>query len=193
MMDIFINAGDPSICPVNNIFCGHNHENRPGPVRSLGVEENGHIHVRTPHEVASSKPSHCVDDTAQWGAVIRDDYARNHFDRRSVDRRLCESQVATRTGCHRVCDVASPDGDEAVETASGCHFVRDEGNPACIDAAGSTNDDTSAGRESHLTHPIRYWNRTKNPQRMSPRLMNEDDDSASNIARHCSIIRRGAF
>jgi len=73
-----------------------------------------------------------------------------------------------RTSCHRVCGLASPGGEEAVEMASDRQLVRDEGNLACIDAAGSANDDTTAGRESHLTHPFRYRDRRKNPQRMSP-------------------------
>ena len=38
-----------------------------------------------------------------------------------------------RTGYHRVCGGASPDGDGAVEMASSCHLVRGGGNPACID------------------------------------------------------------
>ena len=155
------------ICPVNHRFCGHNHENGPGPVRSLGVAENANA-----NEVASSIPSHYADKPAQQGVVTRDDYARIHFDRRSVDRRLCESEVTTPTGYHRICAVASPEGEEAVEMPSDCHPIRDGGNPTRIDEAGSTNDDTSAGRENHLMHPIRYRNRTKNPQRMSPRPMN---------------------
>jgi len=77
-----------------------------------------------------------------------------------------------RTGCHRVCAVTSPDGDEAMEMASDCHLVRDEGNPTCIDGVGSTNDDTSTGHESYLTHPTHCRNWTKNPQRMSLRPMN---------------------
>ena len=89
MIDIFINASDPCISPVNHLFCGRNH----GPVRSLGVAENADT-----NEVASSIPSRCADDTAQQGVVTRDDYARNHSDRRNVDRRLCKSEVATRTG-----------------------------------------------------------------------------------------------
>ena len=101
------------------------------------------------------------------GVVTHDDYARNHFDRRPVNRRLCETEVEMPTGCHRVSAVASPDGDGAVEMASDSHLVRDGGDPACINAAGSTNDDTSADRESHLTHPIRYRDRTKNPHRVS--------------------------
>ena len=56
--------------------------------------------------------------------------------------------------------------------ASDCHLVRDEENPTCIDGAGSTNGDTSAGRKDYLTHLIRYRNRTRNLQRMSPRPMN---------------------
>ena len=75
--------------------------------------------------------------------MTRDDYARNHFDRRNIDRRLCETEVEMPTGCHCVCAVASHDGDEAVETASDCHLIRNEGNPACIDAAGLMNDDMS--------------------------------------------------
>jgi hypothetical protein len=76
------------------------------------------------------------------------------------------------TGYHRVCAVASPGGDEAVEMASDCHLVRGAGNSACIDGAESTNDDTSGGRESHLTNPIRCRHQTTNPQRMSPGPMN---------------------
>jgi len=163
---MFINAGDPCICPVNHLFCGRNHENGPGPVRSLGVAENAHVHVRDAREVASSRPSRCADDTARRGAT-RDDYDRNHF-----DRRLCESEVEMATGYHRVCRVASPDGGGAVEMASDCHLVRGGGNPACIDGAGSTNDDASGGRGSHLTNPIRYRNRTKKCQRTSPCPMN---------------------
>ena len=49
--------------------------------------------------------------------MTRDDYDRNHFECRTVDRGLCESEVAMRNGYHRVCDVASPDGDGAVEMA----------------------------------------------------------------------------
>ena len=96
-VDIFINAGDPCICPVNHLFCDRNHENGPCPVRSLGVAENAYVHVRNAHEEAASRPSRCADDTTQWG-VTRDDYSRNHFNRRPVDRRLCESEVAMRIG-----------------------------------------------------------------------------------------------
>jgi len=80
-----------------------------------------------------------------------------------------------RTGYHRVCGMASPDGDGAVETASDCHLVRGGGNPACIcidGAPGSTNDDRSGGRESHLTNQICYRNRMKKCLRMSPCPMN---------------------
>jgi len=172
MIDIFINVSDPCICPVDHLFCGRNHENGPGPVRSLGVVENANARVygRNAHgmaSAASSKPSRYGDDTARRGVVTRDDYGRNHF-----DRRLCESDVEMPTGYHRVCAVPSPGGDEAVEMESDCHLVCDQGNLACIDAAGSTNDDTTAGSESHLTSPIRYQNRTKNPLRMSLRPMN---------------------
>ena len=34
------------------------------------------------------------------------------------------------TGYHRVCVVASPDGDGAEELASGCRLARGVGNPA---------------------------------------------------------------
>jgi len=51
--------------------------------------------------------------------VTRDDYGRNHF-----DRRLCESEVATGTRYHRVSgNVASPGGDGEVEVASGCRLA----------------------------------------------------------------------
>ena len=30
---------DPCICPMNNTFCGRNHENGPGPMRSQGSGE----------------------------------------------------------------------------------------------------------------------------------------------------------
>jgi hypothetical protein len=77
------------------------------------------------------------------------------------------------TGCRRVCAVASTGGDEAAEMASGCHLIRAGENPACIDGAGSTNDeDTSGGYEGHLTNPIRHQNRTMNPQKMRPDPMN---------------------
>ena len=48
----------------------------------------------------------------------------------------------------------SPNSDETAEMASDCHLIRDKGNPTCIDAVGSTNDNTSGGRENHVTHPI---------------------------------------
>ena len=39
--------------------------------------------------------------------------------------------------------------------ASNYHLVRGAGNPACINGAESTSDDTTGGRERHLTDPIR--------------------------------------
>jgi len=77
-----------------------------------------------------------------------------------------------RTGCHRVCAVTSPDSDKAVEMASDCHLVRDEGNPACIDGVGLTNDNTSASHKGYLTHLTCCQNRMKNPQRIRPCPMN---------------------
>ena len=40
--------------------------------------------------------------------------------------------------------------------ASNCHLVRNKENPACIDTAGSMNDDTSGGHENHQIHLIRH-------------------------------------
>jgi hypothetical protein len=61
------------------------------------------------------------------------------------------------------------------------------GNPACIDRAGSTNNDTISGGESYLTNPICCQNRTKIHRRVSPCPMNcpktRSQRSASNIAR----------
>jgi len=79
-----------------------------------------------------------------------------------------------RTGYHRVCGMASPDGDGAVEMASDCYLVRGGGDPACIciDGAGSTNDDRSGSHESHLKNRICYRNRMKICQRIRPCSMN---------------------
>jgi len=98
--------GDPCIRLVDHLFCGRNHENGPGPVRSLGGAENAHVHVRNTHEVVPSRSSRYADDAIRR-RVTRGDYGRNHF-----DRRLRESEVAIGTSYHRVSgNVASPDGD----------------------------------------------------------------------------------
>jgi len=48
----------------------------------------------------------------------------------------------------------SPNSDKTVEMASNCHLIHDKGNPTCIDAVGSMNDNTSGGCKNHVTHPI---------------------------------------
>src|ERR1700677_4350449 len=122
-MVICISVCDPCIFPANHLFCGHNHENvnvsgpnhghGPAPDRSPDVAAVN-AHARNVHEdeVGSSKPSRCVDDTAQG---THDGHSR-HVDHHRVDRHPGESEVvAMASGCHHACGgEASPDGGDVV-------------------------------------------------------------------------------
>ena len=122
--------------------------------------------------------------------VSRDDYARNHF-----DRRPCESEVEIGTSYYRVCAVAIPDGDGVAEMASGCLLVRAGGNPACIDGERSTtrrHDRRSRGSSDESDSPSESDDKSSEDGSGSDKL-NEDDGSASNIVWRCSRIRWGAF
>ena len=66
-------------------------------------------------------------------------------DRRRIDRRPCENEVAVGTGYHRVSNVASPDGDGEVEMASDCRLACCEGNHAYNDGWATSG---SSSRES---------------------------------------------
>ena len=171
-MIICISVDDPCISPANHLFCGHYHENEnvsgpnhglaPALDRSLDVAAVN-AHARTVHEdeVDSSKPSHCVDDTAQ-GTHDDLDHSR-HVDRRCVDRHPCESEVvAMASGYHHACgEEASPDEGDVVGKVTNCHLAHGGvANRGDNDEAVLTSDDENGGRESHLTDPIRCRNLT---------------------------------
>lgn len=175
-MLIYISVGDPCISPANHLFCGHNHENvnvnvsgpnhGPAPApdldRSLDVAAVN-AHARNVHEdgVGSSKPSHCVDDTAQ-GTHDGLDHSRHVFHHR-VDRYPGESEVVGMgSGCHHACDgEASPDEGNVVGMVTDCHLARGgAANRGDNNEAVLTSDDENGGRESDLTHPIRCRNLT---------------------------------
>jgi hypothetical protein len=173
-MLICISVGDPCISPANHLFCGHNHENEnesgpnhgPAPAldRSLDVAAVN-AHARNVHEpedeVDSSKPSRCVDDTAQ-GTHDGLDHSR-HVVHHRVDRYPGESEVVgMASGCHHACGgEASPDEGDVVGMVTDCHLARGgaanrgENNEAVL-----TSDDENGGRECDLTHPIRCRNLT---------------------------------
>jgi hypothetical protein len=166
-MVICISVGDPCIFPENHLFCGHNRENEnvsgpnhgPAPAldRSLDVAAVN-AHVRNVHEdeVDSSKPSRCVDDTAQG---THDDLDHS----RHVDRHPCESEVvAMASGCHHACGgEASPDEGDVVGMVTDCHLAHGgAANRGDIDELVLTSDDENGGRERHLTYPTRCRNLT---------------------------------
>jgi hypothetical protein len=169
-MVICISVGDPCIPPANHPFCGHNHENEelsgldPDPAldRSLDVAAVN-AHARNVHEDEedSSKPSRCVDDTAQ-GTHDDLDHSR-HVDHHRVDRHPCESEVvAMASGCHHACGgEASPDEGDVAGMVTDCHLAHGgAANRGDNDEAVLTSDDENGARESHLTNPIRCRNLT---------------------------------
>jgi hypothetical protein len=68
-------------------------------------------------EVASSRPSHCANNTVNTArqGTTRDNCKRDHLISHPIDRRLCEGEVG------------SPNGGGVVEMVPSCHLVRDEG------------------------------------------------------------------
>src|SRR6267154_765594 len=164
-MVICISVGDPCISPANHLTRGHNHENVSGPNhgpvpaldRSLDVAAVN-AHARNVHEdeVDSSKPSRCVDDTAQG---THDDLGHS----RHVDHHPGESEVvAMASGFHNACGgEASPDEGNVVGVVTDCHLAHGgAANRGDNDEAVLTSDDENGGRESHLTHLIRCRNLT---------------------------------
>ena len=91
-------------------------------MRFLDAAANAHARAHNPgedggHEKETSKPTHCVDDTAWGKAQINPDHGH-------VDPHPWESEVAVMmSSCHRVRGAASPDEGGVVEMVIDCHLA----------------------------------------------------------------------
>ena len=80
-----------------------------------------------------------------------------------------------------------------VAMASDCHLVNSKGNPICIDRAELTSDDTGTSCESSSdpSDLLLESDEGSSEGESTSNKLSEDNDLASNIAQHCSIIRQG--